>query len=346
MIFGANGHPITQSPYTLPTYAEQIRLLTSLHLTHYRVDVPLESDLSGRIRLPSSSQNFSLLLELAAAASPPVTVLPIIFPTDLPYSNLSWSALQNVSRGEGERWARLYGHLFSVFELSNERDNVCIVNSDGVSQSGYNATCLHHLTAQMTGFAAGVKAVRPQLRIIVDNSWTHWGYLDALVDAGMQWDIFAPHWYSNMGAINRTYNAIPDVLQHVIDRYGKPLWMTETNTGDGSMHASPAEQSAYVTQSLAIARAYPALQAYIMYELFDEPQWGNATGEAFFGLFAGDGHGERTVKAVGKQLGASAAEYASTVCAKGCVWVSDTSSELRCADGMETQTAGSVYSEE
>ena len=88
-----------------------------------------------------------------------------------------------------------------------------------------------------------------------------------------------------MGAINSSYKDIPDVLQHMIDRYGRPIWITETNTGDGSMRLPPAQQAQYVLDSLHIMRSYPAVQAYLMYELLDEKQFGNSTGEAFFGLF-------------------------------------------------------------
>ena len=371
--FGVNGHPITQSPYALPTYKQQLAFLNNLRVSYYRIDVPLEPDMSGRMRTPSPSQNLSLLYHLAAAASPPITLLPIIFPTDQPYSNLTYDALFNVSRLEGERWTRLYGHLFSVFELSNERDNVCIHNSDGRDPvKGYNQTCMTHLMAQMTGFAAGVKAVAPRLRIVIDYSWVHWGYIDQLVSHGMQWDILAPHWsapsclyrapsphcpcltahlpcvvcrYSNMGALNRSYEEIPDILQYIIDRYNKTLWITETNTVDGSMTLPAANQTAWILDTLRLMDSYPAVQAYMPYELLDEKQLGNSTGEAYYGMLAPAGGGQWTWKEVGTAYGRHVERYKTRVCSK-CDWVSETSSELKCADGerveQEMQTGDGV----
>ena len=335
VVFGVNGHPITQSPYYLPSYKDQMSYLTALHSSFYRIDVPLESDLSGRVRLPTSYQNFSQLMATAAATTPPITLLPTIFPTDLPYSNISYDALRNISYLEGQRWTRLYGSLFSVFELSNERDNTCIHNSNGRDPvTGYNQTCLTHLMAQLTGFAAGVKSIAPHLRIIVDVSWVHWGYLDALVSHGMQWDILSPHWYSNMGALNSSYEEIPDVLQYVIERYHKPVWITEINTGDGSMTLPPANQTQWVIDSLHTIRSYPAVQAYMMYELLDEVQW-KPSGEAYFGLLQpGQGGVGWEWKEVGTAFGGYAEAYGTGVCKK-CGWLADDSSQLTCMDKEE-----------
>ena len=195
IVWGVNGHSLTQAPYAVPSYELQVRSLSELHSEWYRIDVPLEDDLSGRIRKPSETYNLTAFLELAATARRPVTVLPSVFPTTVPPGNMSWDELFAISRAEGVKWTKLYGgSMFDILELANEQDNVCIQNSDGVSKSGYNQTCWQSLLPRLTGFAAGVKAVMPDFRIIVDFSWVHFGFLDALVDAGLQWDILAPHW--------------------------------------------------------------------------------------------------------------------------------------------------------
>lgn len=333
-MFGINGHPLAQIAYQLNTYNQQLQALQQLHQQYYRVDIYLNPDRSGRIRdLNPALFNFSSILNILNSNG--LIMLPIIFPTVEHSNNYTIPQLYQLSYEEGVRWTTLYGNLFSVIELDNEQDNVCIKPGvDGTNLDDYNSTCIERVVAKMSGFAAGLKDTLPSLRIIIDFCWIHWGYMDYLTAASTKYDIVGYHWYSDMGDIRRSYRNISDVLQHVIDTYKKPIWITETNTKNGDMTIPSDNQTSYINNTLnTILTYYPAVQSYIFYELFDEYQFANSSGEAHYGLTKFQ-EGNLVYKPVATAYQMWIDEYHQNVCQQ-CRWTASNSSELVCAEDKE-----------
>jgi hypothetical protein len=330
LVFGVNGHPLAQVSYQLDTYDQQAQALQQLHQQYYRVDVYLNPDRSGRVRDSGPGYNFSGILNSLAKSG--LTMLPVVFPAGLESDNYSVPELYQLSYEEGVRWTQLYGNLFSVIELENEQDNVCINPAlDGTSMNDYYHPCIDRVVAKLSGFAAAIKDTLPSLRIIIDFVWVHWGYLDYLTDASTKYDIVGYHWYSNMGDIRHSHGSISDVLQHVIDTYQKPVWITETNTFAGDMTIPSYNQTIYINDTLnTILTYYPAVQSYMIYKLFDEYQFGNSSGEAHYGLTKLV-EGTRLFKPVATTYRAWVDQYHQNVC-KQCRWAAQNSSQLVCAD--------------
>jgi arabinogalactan endo-1,4-beta-galactosidase len=258
-------------------------------------------------------------------------MLPIVFPTVVKSNNYTIAQLYQLSYEEGVRWTELYGRLFSVVELDNEQDNVCIKpGADGISLDDYNRSCIDRVVAKMSGFAAGLKDTLSSLRIIIDFGWLHWGYMDYLTAASTRYDIVGYHWYSNMGDIRRSYKNISDVLQHVIHTYKKPIWITETNTENGDMNVPSYNQTSYINNTLnTILTYYPAVQSYVIYELFDEYQFSNSSGEAHYGLTKLVG-GTRSYKPIATAYQMWVDQYHQNICQQ-CHWAAQDSSQLVCA---------------
>ena len=97
------------------------------------------------------------------------------------------------------------------------------------------------------------------------------------------------------------------------------------------MAPAPSNQTRYITDTLRIVERYPQVQAYMVYELLDEKQWGNETSEAYMGLLEPDGGGGWTWKMVGEVYGQYVANYTARVCGR-CEFVSEHSSEMRCVE--------------
>lgn len=330
LVFGVNGHPLAQTAYQLQTYNQQLQALQELNQQYYRIDIGLNPDRSGRIRdLNPALYNFSSILDTLNNNG--LIMLPIIFPTTEHSNNYTIPELYQLSYDEGVRWTQLYGNLFSVIELDNEQDNVCIKPGvDGTTRDDYNYTCIQRVVAKMSGFAAGLKDTLSSLRIIIDFCWLHWGYMDFLTAASTKYDIVGYHWYSDMGDIRRSHGNISDVLQHVIDTYKKPIWITETNTKNGDMNIPSANQSDYILNTLnTILTYYPAVQSYIIYELFDEYQFANSSGEAHYGLtkFQDD---RIVYKPFARTYQTWIDGYHQNVCQQ-CRWAAQNSSQLICA---------------
>jgi hypothetical protein len=334
LVFGVNGHPLAQTPYQLNTYNQQLQVLQQLHQQYYRVDVYLNPDRSGRIRDTDPTLfNFSSILDTLNRNG--LIMLPVVFPTVVNSNNYTIAQLYQLSYEEGVRWTELYGSLFSVIELDNEQDNVCIKPGvDGINLDDYNRSCIDRVVAKMSGFAAGLKDTLSSLRIIIDFCWLHWGYMDYLTAASTRYDIVGYHWYSDMGDIRRSHGNISDVLQHVIDTYKKPIWVTETNTKNGDMNVPSYNQTSYINNTLnTILTYYPAVQSYVIYELFDEYQFNNSSGEAHYGLTKLEA-GNILYKPVATAYRMWVDQYHQNICQQ-CRWAAQDSSQLVCAESKE-----------
>ncbi|RYD35089.1 MAG: hypothetical protein EOP87_07965 [Verrucomicrobiaceae bacterium] len=112
----------------------------------------------------------------------------------------------------------------------------------------------------------------------------HYGFIERLKqDNAADFDILAWHWYSEMGDITAASDRKIDVIRLLKDRYGKPIWITEINRRDGSKGGMEREQAEYIAGPVAKLAAHPDVEAIFLYELLDEPYFGES-GESDYGL--------------------------------------------------------------
>jgi Glycosyl hydrolase catalytic core len=142
----------------------------------------------------------------------------------------------------------------------------------------------------------GVKAVDPSAKILMcSTSWMHYGFTDML-SAGTQpdgtrghpvphWDITAWHWYSDMKDITDAHGI--NILQHMKESYGKPIWITEYGVRPG-LPEYLAEEYLVGKNALAgfvaNAKTYD-IQNVDLYSLYDDQVNG---GDGNYGVFEND----------------------------------------------------------
>ena len=154
---------------------------------------------------------------------------------------------------------------------------------DGSHADDYDEARYQRAKAEIQGLYDGVKAADPSALTIVDTAgWLHYGFVDRLVhEDHIPFDILAWHWYSEMGDMTKVQGKL-DLVQ-LLQRYGKPLWITEINRRDGSKGGQEQAEADYLGKTAAQLRAQPAIQSFFIYELLDEPYFGKG-GESDYGL--------------------------------------------------------------
>jgi len=116
----------------------------------------------------------------------------------------------------------------------------------------------------------GVRAGDPNAQTIVNFTWLHYGFIQRLVNDGVDFDIIGADWYSNMGDITSVRGTL-DLPAYIKTQFGKPLWITEGNRWEGSTGGNEAAQAAYISQDVSAMCNNPNISAYVVYELLDEP---------------------------------------------------------------------------
>jgi hypothetical protein len=143
--------------------------------------------------------------------------------------------------------------------------------------------------------------------MVDDSGWCHYGFMRALWEDGVRWDITAFHWYSHYGSVESVIshqtacNGANVVAIHA--SFGRPIWITEFNLKAEPGRDSPEEAARYVTDFMAqingIAARYNIRAAFV-YELLDEPS--ASGGERFYGIVNADGTPKASWNAIRHQL--------------------------------------------
>jgi len=288
--WGVNGHPVSQWGYFEVPLATQVGLVAGTGAGWYRVDL-------GTNNFAASTARFDeLLLE---AEKDRVRLLPVLISFS---GDRSKAASPEKIRAAAYAFARLvvgrYRGRITHWELGNELDINALLRKgdrtregkvwqwgdpDGSSPNDYEESRYQMAKAEIQGLEDGVKAADPGAVTVVDTSgWLHYGFIERLVNEDhVSFDILSWHWYSHMGDITRVQGKL-DLVKY-LKRFGKPLWLTETNRSHGSAGGSDRELAQFMADSVAQMGANPGISGLFIYELLDEPYFGES-GESHYGL--------------------------------------------------------------
>jgi hypothetical protein len=148
--------------------------------------------------------------------------------------------------------------------------------ASGVGPLEYYGPRWEKVSAVLKGLSDGLTSVDPHLvKAMGTAGWGHVGAFDRMREDGIEWDVSVWHNYG-------------DDLEWGLERlqrFGKPVWLTEFNHPHGSQK-SEEEQAKGLTgimsQIEALREKYRIEAAHI-YELLDEPYWAPDF-EAYMGL--------------------------------------------------------------
>lgn len=296
--WGINGHPLTQEGYSSMPIGTQLDLVSELGVGWYRFDAPA-SVLNNSARLA----RFDDLANEAERRR--IQLLPVLFG---PRSkDVSTEKIRAAAFAYAKDIVGRYKDKITHWELSNELDNYAMIKKGELLRSGklwrfgspdgskpeeFEEGRYQNAKAEILGLYEGVKAADPKaLTIVNTGGWLHYGFIERLVkEDRVPFDILSWHWYSEMGDITKVKGSLN--LVEFLKRYNKPLWITETNLRDGNHKEK--EQGEYVTKDVAQMGANASIRGLFIYELFDEPYFGEKSTESHFGLveITRDGQGK------------------------------------------------------
>lgn len=274
--FGVNGHPVNQSAYMKISPSEQIRLIKSLGMNIYRVD--LTADKGGVIRM---HDRYVALKNAADSAR--VTLLPMVSSGTFDY-DIAEEASYQTGYERGAAFASNYQHDFVYYNLGNELDNKCILpQKSGTSVNHYDPVKFKIIAARLKGMNDGVKSVDKDAKTMVDACWMHYQYLLMLENYGVNFDIVAYHWYNDMESMAvKTYN-ITDITQFLSEKFAKPIWFTEINIRNRTGTTNDQVQRDFLNSFIVKCKNNPQVKAALVYELFNQPVFNSS--ESYYGLF-------------------------------------------------------------
>ena len=271
---GINGHSLGLETYRSVPVAQQIAMLKKMGMNFYRQDILYRSD--GTISTASPS-DFKNLWKAANAAG--VQILPVLYTKTLDW-NKSESDNYTAGKLAGHNFAVKNSQYFKYYELGNELDKQTLISGNGDFLNDYNVNNVYTTAAYLKGMDEGIKSIQPNAKTMINAGWKHFAFLKAMEAYGVNFDIIAYHWYSDMeGASARNF---PDITQKLSSMFTKPIWFTEVGQRFKNVDNIDQLQSNFTTAFINKCKANPQVKALLLYELMDEP--GRDDREAHFGF--------------------------------------------------------------
>lgn len=278
LIWGVNGHPFTAYP-GIP-YTTQLDLVRELGARSYRVNV-------------SSLDHIERLRDLVAlGARRGIDILPVLTPpVDL--DRTAPEALYANSFNFAFAVASAIRRHVGTIELGNELENYAIIKpcetqtdgriyscsyglGTGIATTDYEGTRWKKVSAVLKGLSDGTIAAAPQMRKAMGSAgWGHTGVFTLMQKDGIKWDISVWH----------AYQTDPVDMLEKVAAFAKPIWITEFNH-PVKHEMDPADHAAKLKEMIDTLKTRVGrfkIEAVHIYELLDEPYWGNDT-EAIMGL--------------------------------------------------------------
>ncbi|TWR30909.1 hypothetical protein FPZ43_00045 [Mucilaginibacter pallidiroseus] len=266
---GVVGHPFGSEPYQNVSAATQIKLIKGMGMNWYRIGALVTS--SGTVTVPHL---FDPLLEAAAAGS--VNILPMIYLRTMDFND---SQAESYKKGKtlGANFAAKYGKYFTYYNLGNDLElDLLLPKTTGRSQDHYDRAKFNVTAAYLKGMDDGIKSKDPGAKTMIGAGWLHYAFLRMLDWYGVNYDVVAYQWYSDMeNNAPKSPNNIPDITLKLSSLFpNKPIWFTEFNYRyKSSLTAAQNEaaQKEFIANFLVKCKRNPQVKVAIAYELFDEP---------------------------------------------------------------------------
>ncbi len=280
-IWGVNGH-IGSGSYGedlgIPL-SQQVQLIKNAGFGWYRTDVFCDP----------ANDEFDRIMPVLNAAG--INVYANLNPDDLrPFDTLHtrmtmqevYDATYNYTYQVANKWK---GQV-KVWDMFNEPDGWTLHYGSGRSLGDYNLTYIETAAALLKGQSDAIRAADPNARISMNATNLSTGFVDHMINHGVDFDILSWHWYDNMGPIENSDGV--DMLQVLLD-YGKSLWIGESNSRPYRIdptEARTAHGDAWLSdfQRTMYNHRFEGAEAHFTFELLDSIHLPPSSTEREYGI--------------------------------------------------------------
>ena len=188
---------------------------------------------------------------------------------------------------DAEFFAERYTDQISYMQLENEKDTKSILGDTytGTSVEHYDQSKIAENAELLISLNNVVKEVAPNMPTMINITWIHYGFIEAVMDVGLKVDAIGLDWYSDMEGVQN--QSLGNTLDNLKTKFDLPIWITEANVrqdATGSGDSQMAETINNFIDTCLEKQTADNVLGLCVYELFNEPTQAGSTGEAHYGL--------------------------------------------------------------
>ena len=292
--WGVNAHPGSGVYHEALgiTYAQQFSLVNELGAGSVRADVFARDVVAGVWDGPDELDAIMPAADVAGVAMYPTLHPPIeLRPYETADQRYTPEEIYQIAYDHARAAATKWRGQIPVWDLSNEPDGWTKLSSDftGLQRSHYDTDRIVIAGAMLRGQADGIHAGDPDTRVSLNSGYLHTGFVDHMIDHGVNFDVISWHWYSDMGRIESAFPTGTNVLETLL-AYGKPVNFGEMNARWDMTKIQAGQRDlvgeVWVTDHLRTLYRHRdrGVQGVHLYELLDSIHLGAADFQAHFGL--------------------------------------------------------------
>lgn len=190
----------------------------------------------------------------------------------------------------GQSIASYYKGKIKYYQMMNEggAQSIYSPTANGQDASQYEADKYAPVRDYMKGLSEGITKADRQAIKIISVSWTHSGFLDKIVQDGINFDWIGIDWYDWMGPIGEKKMDAGGLYIDKLKSFNKPLVFMEVNAVPDKTIVDEAKQTDFITKTAEWAwanRSAYEIKGFFVLELVDNVNNDSPNAE-YFGIVA------------------------------------------------------------
>lgn len=255
--WGIGGHNSAYPAYPERTYKEQVRLAAQMGCDIYRLNY-------NPTNLSMLNYLDKMVAEIQAYGMDVMLVMDDTSGTPQDVANRAKIVAGRYKKGSK------YGFI-KYIQVFGEVDVVALEQSgttyvyEGDKPEHYDPKVIDEWYAKFDAALSTIRSVNPDAKTVVSFSYLHYGFLLALLERGLEWDIIGPDWYQDMGPFSKLMDRIKVAFPDHDFLICESNIMSTKNNAD-----APLSDWNWLLGEMHYCYNEERIIGFLFYELFDE----------------------------------------------------------------------------
>lgn len=255
--WGIGGHNNFYPAYPERTYKEQVRLAAQMGCDIYRLNYnPTNMSMLNYLD--------KMVAEIQAYGMEVMLVMDDTSGTPQDVANRAKIVAGRYKKGSQ------YGFI-KYIQVFGEADIVALEQSgttykyDGSKPEHYDPKVVDEWYKKFNAALTTIRSVNKDAKTVVSFSYVHYGFLLALLERGLEWDIVGPDWYQDMGSFQK----LMDPLKEAFPNHEFLICEANVQSNEDNTH-SPLYDWNWLLAGMHDCYNEERIIGFIFYELLDE----------------------------------------------------------------------------